>query len=1176
MANLYIGNGAESNRSANLYLKAVLTFNDSYSATQAKVTVSYTINKNTSTNFTDPNTRYGLLVQNASVDTDNGKLTSGGSILGSVKLAQIEDKKGDQTGTATFLINKSSTEKQYTGVTFLINDNTLSVKRSSDSTFLWTGERGSSRNSTPINFATTHFKTSSAYTKCSAPTTISISKTIQTPSGQITLSWSGAKGGNNNGISSYEIYRSSDGNNYTKLTTVSSTSPSGSYSTTAPTTRGTSYWYKIKTIGGAGASWASNFSSTKKVKANTLPTLDSVILDYERVPYSGDSVKITELSGNTNDTEQSISYYYKREDDEAYIECKKGTSIKIPASNQEETNESYKINFYAFDGLESSTITTINIVRCAQPAITTTLTPIGDSETVYVKQKDGSLKEYSYYKNFQINIEAIDRSGFGGDFTYEYRLYTSSSWADGEKYITLSTNIEEKTYNFKTTDFSKLKVPYKVGDKLWVRGVCYLEIENCSKEISNISTFDASSLITLPEYSSYISSNNGVADFNPLYFDDILAFSFSKDTGIISTSVKCKNKNTGAEFIFSSTNITLDNSDESETKVKIKCKNLLRGNTYAFSITLSRGDNTEQTYTIEDLFTRILQTPFFGGDINPKVFDVRETSTQLNATVYYNISSTFTKEDFALYGLIGLTEKNENKAISKVFINNVKIIAKYKSQSYEAIVCNDETYFTPLGSGLSISDNSIVLSAITAKFFPTTINGSAIVDFYCEVENVFGTLYSIKIGSVTYDFNKKFKITKEKFYYKLIEGNDLEEINENNDPIFRNGTSINFQIEDFKIYNTTPISISLFVGYGDKEEQNNIIYSEIASEIFYESSINTLSGISLLNKNFLFESLPFLQTSSKYVYLKVEVSQGNFSEIFMCSIQPRTLKHIEGNIAIENCNFEKQNTGLILYPIYNIIENIGLIDDTEKQLHSLIGLKTELYFVDGENKIKIGEKNERGVEASFLLGEITEEIIGKAIPSIIPIEIQVTSEDLETKAFLSYYSAIYYVYYQTPTFSYRKNQVAINCKPEDFNNQEETALYLSAYDDKDKIYFQDKKAKTIMSFDLAEDKYVRCYVNERPLSPPFTIFGDISHDKLIFSCSEQYSFLYTLLDDNSTIFVDFDYTSEYSEEQLKAYRKANLIFKEFSTDDTGKKNMVFKALGKTPTVKIPIRMVCIL
>jgi hypothetical protein len=97
-----------------------------------------------------------------------------------------------------------------------------------------------------------------ATTAAGAPTACSVNQTVA--EGNVTLSWSGASGGTNNAISSYEIQYSDSSNNstwgsWTALTTVTTTATSGSVSVAPPTTRGNYRRFQVRTRGVAGASY---------------------------------------------------------------------------------------------------------------------------------------------------------------------------------------------------------------------------------------------------------------------------------------------------------------------------------------------------------------------------------------------------------------------------------------------------------------------------------------------------------------------------------------------------------------------------------------------------------------------------------------------------------------------------------------------------------------------------------------------------------------------------------------------------------------------------------------------------------------------------------------------------------------------------------------------------------
>ncbi len=112
-------------------------------------------------------------------------------------------------------------------------------------------------------------------TAAGAPTACSVNQTVA--EGNVTLSWSGASGGTNNAISSYEIQYSDSSNNstwgsWTALTTVTTTATSGSVSVAPPTTRGNYRRFQVRTRGTAGASYYSGWKiSTNSVRKNTPP-----------------------------------------------------------------------------------------------------------------------------------------------------------------------------------------------------------------------------------------------------------------------------------------------------------------------------------------------------------------------------------------------------------------------------------------------------------------------------------------------------------------------------------------------------------------------------------------------------------------------------------------------------------------------------------------------------------------------------------------------------------------------------------------------------------------------------------------------------------------------------------------------------------------------------------------
>ena len=109
----------------------------------------------------------------------------------------------------------------------------------------------------------------SEYTPCEAPSFIGVSAASIAPKSVVKLSWGGAKGGTNNNISSYLIqYSTNKDSGFTQAQIVSTTATSGEWIISQnflPQSNGTSYYYRIITMGDAGSAYYSGASSVAAV-----------------------------------------------------------------------------------------------------------------------------------------------------------------------------------------------------------------------------------------------------------------------------------------------------------------------------------------------------------------------------------------------------------------------------------------------------------------------------------------------------------------------------------------------------------------------------------------------------------------------------------------------------------------------------------------------------------------------------------------------------------------------------------------------------------------------------------------------------------------------------------------------------------------------------------------------
>ncbi|MDD9312067.1 hypothetical protein ACOSZF_22350 [Cytobacillus firmus] len=147
-------------------------------------------------------------------------------------------------------------------------------------------------------------------TACGAPTSCTVSPTLA--EGDVTLSWSGASGGINNTISSYEIQYSDSADNitwgaWTALTTVTTTASSGSVSVAPPSTRGNYRRFRVRTRGTAGASYYSSWKvSTNSVRRNTVPKPATTAV-ASPAAYSNETIILT-WSGASSGTSPIKGY----------------------------------------------------------------------------------------------------------------------------------------------------------------------------------------------------------------------------------------------------------------------------------------------------------------------------------------------------------------------------------------------------------------------------------------------------------------------------------------------------------------------------------------------------------------------------------------------------------------------------------------------------------------------------------------------------------------------------------------------------------------------------------------------------------------------------------------------------------------------------------------------------
>ena len=297
------------------------------------------------------------------------------------------------------------------------------------------------------------------YTACSAPTAITASG-IVTPSGTFTISWSGASGGTNNAISSYQIYWkvSSDGSapttsSYTGTKNIASTSTSGSTSITLSSAqRGYKVVCGIVTQGTAGASYYSGIKTGGSVKINLLPAKPTVVsTNTTVVSTSGTEVIFNVMAGSDSDGQNCTLYY-------ATSSTESKTKFTSPLSKT--LNAAATYYFYTYDGIEYSSPTSISIALNTKPVINNIEV---NTISTYTALNSNGISEYR--KGYADTIQPKITANKGGTLKIMVEMSGSNSTTSTTSYdytyilpdynLTSYDNVILNTYDINTAAVNK-------------------------------------------------------------------------------------------------------------------------------------------------------------------------------------------------------------------------------------------------------------------------------------------------------------------------------------------------------------------------------------------------------------------------------------------------------------------------------------------------------------------------------------------------------------------------------------------------------------------------------------------------------------------------------------------------------------------------------------------------
>lgn len=251
--------------------------------------------------------------------------------------------------------------------------------------------------------------TETTYTACTAPTSLSLSRSIQTPGSNVTLSWSGATAGVNLSISSYNVYRSTSASgSYSYLGNTTSTS----YSVAAPSA-GSYYYYKVITIASVSGYNSGYSGASGGLKGNTAPGAPSVSQNKTVIPSTGGSVVFTVSAGSDPDG-QSLSLYYATSSG--------GTKTAFTSPLTVNLTAAATYYFYTYDGLAYSSATSKSVSKNTKPSISSvTHNALGSYSAL------GGNGTESYQLGYASSITPKITTNKTGTVTVELEYYASNA-----------------------------------------------------------------------------------------------------------------------------------------------------------------------------------------------------------------------------------------------------------------------------------------------------------------------------------------------------------------------------------------------------------------------------------------------------------------------------------------------------------------------------------------------------------------------------------------------------------------------------------------------------------------------------------------------------------------------------------------------------------------------------
>ena len=550
-----------------------------------------------------------------------------------------------------------------------------------------------------------------AYTKTTAPTSVTANVSIQKPGGSATITVSGATAGTNNAINGYTIYWKAGSapttSSYDGTGSIASGSTTYSFTVPSGATRGATYYIKAVTKGAAGADWGSGISTAQAtVKVNTLPNAPSASATPTRIKSTGStSVSFTVSAGTDSDGQTRTLYY---------ATSASGTKTVFTSPLTVSLSAAATYYFWTYDTLEySSSYASVSIVKNTAPTIgSITMTAVA------TYSPSSSTNNRSYVKNINGSASNVTKDN-AATLTYQWKLLIGNGVDVAESSITTATNISTAT-SLSNIDVTSYGASFNKAYRLQL--VVTDDVGDTASAISS----QIFCIPAAPTISSIYNqkSNSNVSGANTAHFGRYIRIYYSTNNTGLTRELQYSTSNTFTSF----ETISLSGTEYSD----IDLNNLTHGTTYYFRVKFICNSQSINS----DSFNRTRSA------------DLTPTSISITPQNVANQIKPYTDTNFSFTCTNGPLSLSSNYDVDTSFTNVYTAKLVYGSRNQNLSISGSISSGTVNGTA-TINSITIANWATLIGVSPSP-NSSYTVTFSLTVTNKFGEIFS---NTLNYTFN---------------------------------------------------------------------------------------------------------------------------------------------------------------------------------------------------------------------------------------------------------------------------------------------------------------------------------------------------------------------------------------------------------------------------------------